>query len=97
MSRTLADLAAYKRAWRARSKEKYAGHERKRLQSKNAWRRRRTLAGKVVAFKSFHEFFDFYDPVSVVQGRHLTDPTFVVVEPSGRRRKESLTDPLPIF
>jgi hypothetical protein len=97
MARTKEYLAASKRRWRStlRGRLLYAQAERRRLHKKNLWRRRRNVAGKALAFRSFREFFEFYDPVSVVTGAHLTDPVFVVLMPSGKRVIERLTDPLP--
>lgn len=97
MARTLKRLAEYKRQWRATHKSLYARHEQKRLQKKNAWRRQRDLSGKAIAFKSFKDFFDYHDPVSVVQNRHLTDPVFVIIGIDGKRTVERLTDPLPVW
>jgi len=38
---------------------------------------------------------DWEDNYSLVSREQLNNPTFIVVEPSGVKRKEALTEPLP--
>jgi hypothetical protein len=90
-TRTYQDRAEYQREWQRRYK---AAHRHQIAETARAKRERDHFRQERLASKSFADFFNSHDLVSVVGYRSLFDPMYIVIR-NGRKYRECLGDPLP--